>query len=212
MGRDHRGRPGVCTFRLVDQRAAWARGGRRRAGIRLGGRRARRTPRDPARGHRRMSTSAGHSANGGPAGPLLKVSGLTIGFPLHSGHALAADRVEFEVNAGETLGIVGESGSGKSVSLRALLGVVPAPGKVLAGTATWRGTSDLLAMSQRELRDVRGKQIAMVFQDPSESLNPVYTIGHQLEEVLTKRGGLNRRDAQRRAVELLARVGIPSPD
>jgi oligopeptide/dipeptide ABC transporter ATP-binding protein len=143
---------------------------------------------------------------------LLKVSGLTIGFPLHSGHALAADRVEFEVHAGETLGIVGESGSGKSVSLRALLGVVPAPGKVLAGTATWRGTSDLLAMSQRELRDVRGRQIAMVFQDPSESLNPVYTIGHQLEEVLTKRGGLNRQDAQRRAVELLARVGIPSPD
>jgi oligopeptide/dipeptide ABC transporter ATP-binding protein len=153
-----------------------------------------------------------NAANGEAPGPLLRVSGLTIGFPLREGHALAADRVEFAVDAGETLGIVGESGSGKSVSLRALLGVVPAPGKVLTGTASWRGRGNLLAMSERELRDVRGKQIAMVFQDPSESLNPVYTIGHQLEEVLTKRGGMSRPNAQRRAVELLARVGIPSPE
>jgi oligopeptide/dipeptide ABC transporter ATP-binding protein len=144
--------------------------------------------------------------------PLLEVSGLTIGFPVHEGHALAADRVEFRVEAGETLGIVGESGSGKSVSLRALLGVVPSPGKVLGGTAVWKEADDLLALSARELREIRGKQIAMVFQDPSDSLNPVYTIGDQLEEVLTKRGGRTRADARRRAVEILQRVEIPAPE
>jgi peptide/nickel transport system ATP-binding protein len=153
------------------------------------------------------SLSATHNA---PV-TLLEVSDLTIGFPVHRGYALAADRVEFRVNAGETLGIVGESGSGKSVSLRALLGVVPAPGKVLGGTAIWKSADDLLALPQRELREFRGKQIAMVFQDPSESLNPVYTVGDQLEEVLTKRGGRTRGDARRRAVQLLARVGIPAP-
>ena len=157
-------------------------------------------------------SASGSAQNAASGAPLLQVSGLTIGFPLHEGHALAANAVEFEVNAGKTLGLVGESGSGKSVSLRALLGVVPSPGKVLGGTAMWKGADDLLALPQSELREVRGKQIAMVFQDPSDSLNPVYTIGDQLEEVLTKRGGRTRGDARRRAVELLARVGIPAPD
>ncbi len=144
--------------------------------------------------------------------PLLEVSGLTIGFPTEDGHALAADGVEFSLAPGETLGLVGESGCGKSVSLRALLGVVPAPGAVLGGSAVWRGERDLLQLGKREWRDVRGKQIAMIFQDPQESLNPVYTIGDQIGEVLTKRVGLSRRAARRRAVELLDRVGIPAPE
>ncbi|WP_084210702.1 ABC transporter ATP-binding protein [Pseudonocardia acaciae] len=143
---------------------------------------------------------------------LLAVSGLTIGFPTGSDHELAVRGVGFEVMAGETLGIVGESGSGKSLSLRALLGIVPAPGVVLGGSATWRGASDLLTLGRRGWREVRGRQIAMIFQDPQDSLNPVYTVGDQLGEVLTRRAGLTRGDARRRAVELLTRVGIPAPE
>jgi peptide/nickel transport system ATP-binding protein len=146
-----------------------------------------------------------------PAGaPLLAVSDLTIGFPTANGHALAADRVEFHVDEGETLGIVGESGCGKSVSLRALLGAVPRPGTVLQGTALWRGQRDLLNMPRRGWGDVRGKEIAMIFQDPQESLNPVYSVGDQLVEVLVKRAGMSRGAARKRAVELLDRVGIPA--
>ncbi|ADB53494.1 ABC transporter ATP-binding protein [Conexibacter woesei] len=142
--------------------------------------------------------------------PLLDVSGLTIGFPTSTGHALAADGVGFGVDAGETLGLVGESGCGKSVSLRSLLGVIPRPGRVLGGTAMWRGERDLLDASRGDWRAVRGREIAMIFQDPQQSLNPVYSIGDQLVEVLTKRAGRTRRDARARAVELLDRVGIPS--
>lgn len=142
--------------------------------------------------------------------PLLKVSGLTIGFPTDDGFALAANRIEFTVDHGETLGIVGESGSGKSVSMRALLGVVPPPGRVLGGSAFWKGQYDLLNIHKRQLREIRGKQIAMIFQDPQNSLNPVYSIGDQVTEVLTKRAGLSRRAARTRAAQLLDRVGIPS--
>jgi peptide/nickel transport system ATP-binding protein len=147
---------------------------------------------------------------GAGSGPVLAVSGLTIGFPTHAGHALAADGVAFGVDPGETLGIVGESGCGKSVSLRALLGVVPFPGSVLGGTARWRDERDLLALSPRQLRELRGREISMIFQDPQESLNPVYSIGDQLTEVLTKRASMSRKAARVRAVELLERVGIPS--
>jgi oligopeptide/dipeptide ABC transporter ATP-binding protein len=144
--------------------------------------------------------------------PLLRVSGLTIGFPGDDRYALAADRVEFSVAAGETLGIVGESACGKSVSLRALLGIVPVPGRVLSGTAIWKGDTDLLSLSPKELRNLRGNQIAMIFQDPQQSLNPVYSIGGQLTEVLRKRAGLGRKDAHKQAVQLLDRVGIPSAE
>jgi oligopeptide/dipeptide ABC transporter ATP-binding protein len=145
-----------------------------------------------------------------PSEPLLKVSGLTIGFPSRDGYALAADRVDFSVAAGETLGIVGESACGKSVSLRALLGIVPVPGRVLSGTALWKGERDLLSLTPKEQRDVRGKQIAMIFQDPQQSLDPVYSIGDQLTEVLRKRSGLGHNGARKQAVQLLDRVGIPS--
>jgi oligopeptide/dipeptide ABC transporter ATP-binding protein len=144
--------------------------------------------------------------------PLLAVSGLTVGFPTREGYALAADRVEFEIAPGETLGIVGESGCGKSVSMRALLGIVPSPGVVLGGNAIWSGERDLLQLDRRGWSEVRGKQIAMIFQDPQESLNPVYSVGDQLGEALTKRAGLSRTAARRRAVELLHRVGIPAPE
>jgi oligopeptide/dipeptide ABC transporter ATP-binding protein len=144
--------------------------------------------------------------------PLLNVSGLTIGFPGHDGYALAADRVDFSVAAGETLGIVGESACGKSVSLRALLGIVPVPGRVLSGTALWQGERDLLSLTPKQQRDMRGKQIAMIFQDPQQSLDPVYSIGDQLTEVLRKRAGLGHKQARKQAVRLLDRVGIPSAE
>jgi oligopeptide/dipeptide ABC transporter ATP-binding protein len=144
--------------------------------------------------------------------PLLNVSGLTIGFPSQDGYALAADRVDFSVAAGETLGIVGESACGKSVSLRALLGIVPVPGRVLSGTALWQGERDLLSLTPKQQRDMRGKQIAMIFQDPQQSLDPVYSIGDQLTEVLRKRAGLGHKQARKQAVRLLDRVGIPSAE
>jgi oligopeptide/dipeptide ABC transporter ATP-binding protein len=143
--------------------------------------------------------------------PLLAVYGLSIGFPTaDGGHALAADDVSLSVARGRTLGIVGESGCGKSVTLRALLGILPPPGRVLAGSARWHDGSDLFRLSRREQRAIRGREIAMIFQDPQNSLNPVYTIGDQLTEVLTTRNGLGRREAKRQAVELLERVGIPA--
>src|SRR5690606_29961033 len=130
---------------------------------------------------------------------LLEVEGLTIGFPTaEGGCAFAARDVSFALDRGETLGIVGESGCGKSVSLRALLGIVPPPGRPVAGSIRWRGDRDLLSAAPAELRELRGKEIAMIFQDPQSSLSPVYTIGDQLTEVLRKRLGLSRKPATAR--------------
>jgi oligopeptide/dipeptide ABC transporter ATP-binding protein len=141
--------------------------------------------------------------------PLVRVSDLTIGFPATDGPALAVRDVSLEAFPGETLGIVGESGCGKSLTLRALLGLVPEPGRVLHGEMSWKTEVDLLDDARR-LREMRGREISMIFQDPLESLNPVFSIGDQLTEVLRKRGGLSRGEARRAAIELLDRVGIPS--
>ena len=119
--------------------------------------------------------------------------------------------ISFDIGPGETLGIVGESGCGKSVTALALLGLLPRAGRVRSGSATFDGR-DLLRLSQRALRRVRGRQIAMIFQDPMTSLNPVLTIGRQLREPLETHFGLSRKAATARAAELLDRVGIPSPD
>jgi oligopeptide/dipeptide ABC transporter ATP-binding protein len=127
-----------------------------------------------------------------------------------SGLVYAVNGVSFEVNAGETLGIVGESGCGKSVTALALLGLLPRAGSVRAGTARLAGR-DLLKLKDRELRRLRGRQIAMIFQDPMTSLNPVLTIGRQIREPLETHFGLSRKQANARAAELLDRVGIPSP-
>jgi peptide/nickel transport system ATP-binding protein len=139
----------------------------------------------------------------------LVVSELSVGFPVGEEVVLAADRVSFEVAPGEVLGLVGESGCGKSVSLRALLGLVQKPGAVLGGQA-WLDGKNLLQMSSREIVEVRGSRIAMIFQDPASSLNPVLAIGNQLSELLRLKAGLSARAAKARAVELLTRVGIPS--
>jgi len=146
-----------------------------------------------------------------PRADLLEVRNLTIGFPAGQGLLLAADRVDFEVAAGRTVGLVGESGCGKSVTLRSLLDLVPYPGEVLSGEIRWLG-EDLRAASKRRLAALRGTEISMIFQDPTACLNPVFTVGDQMIETLRKRGGLGVDAARRRAVELLDRVGVPSPE
>ncbi|MCJ7433071.1 MAG: ABC transporter ATP-binding protein [Anaerolineales bacterium] len=140
---------------------------------------------------------------------LLDVKGLETQFKTPDGIVHAVNGVSFGLKEGETLGVVGESGCGKSVTMLSVLGLIPSPpGKVVAGEALFFD-QDLLKMSNEEIRHVRGAQIAMIFQDPMTSLNPVLTIGLQLQEPLTLHLGMTRSQAQARAAELLEMVGIP---
>jgi oligopeptide/dipeptide ABC transporter ATP-binding protein len=141
---------------------------------------------------------------------LLEVEDLRVEFATEEGVVRAVDGVSFTVRAGEVLGVVGESGSGKSVTGLALIGLVPEPGRVTGGRASFEG-QDLLQASEARLRAVRGDRIAMIFQDPMTSLNPYLPVGEQLAEVLVAHRGTPRREAWRRAAEMLERVGIPSP-
>jgi oligopeptide/dipeptide ABC transporter ATP-binding protein len=141
--------------------------------------------------------------------PLLSVDGLEVRFWTRRGTVHAVNGISFEIGRGETLGIVGESGCGKSVTSLALLGILPRAGRVTAGTAMFGGR-DLLRLSDRELRGIRGREVAMIFQDPMTSLNPVLTIGRQIREALETHFGMRRRAADKRTAELLDRVGIPS--
>jgi oligopeptide/dipeptide ABC transporter ATP-binding protein len=141
--------------------------------------------------------------------PLLSVRDLGVQFWTRRGTIHAVNGISFDIAAGETLGIVGESGCGKSVTALALLGLLARAGRVAGGTAEFGGR-DLLQLSDRELRSVRGREIAIIFQDPMTSLNPVLTVGRQIREALETHFGLRRRAAHARAVELLDRVGIPN--
>ncbi len=144
-----------------------------------------------------------------PREPLLSVDDLRVQFWTRRGTIHAVNGVSFDIAPGETLGIVGESGCGKSVTSLAMLGILPRAGKIVGGTAMF-GDRDLLRMSNRQLRGIRGREIAMIFQDPMTSLNPVLTIGRQIREALKTHFGMNKRDAEARTAELLDRVGIPS--
>jgi oligopeptide/dipeptide ABC transporter ATP-binding protein len=146
-----------------------------------------------------------------PDAPLLSVEDLRVHFWTGGGTVHAVNGISFDIGPGETLGIVGESGCGKSVTALALLGLLPRAGRVRSGSAHFDGR-DLLQLKQRALRRVRGRQIAMIFQDPMTSLNPVLTIGRQIREPLETHFGMGRKAATARAAELLDRVGIPSPD
>ncbi|TLM80199.1 MAG: ABC transporter ATP-binding protein [Actinobacteria bacterium] len=131
-------------------------------------------------------------------------------FFTRDGVVRAVDGVSFDLDHGETIGVVGESGSGKSVTALTLMGLVPMPpGRVVGGSATFKGES-LLGMPESRLRQIRGNSIAMVFQDPMTSLNPVYRVGQQVAEPLWIHKGLSRADAWKRAAELLDLVGIPN--
>ena len=141
---------------------------------------------------------------------LLEVTDLKMHFHTRDGVVKAVDGVSFTLDRGETLGIVGESGSGKSVTAMTLMRLIPMPpGQIEGGEALFDGRS-LLTMPTEEMRQIRGNRIAMVFQDPMTSLNPVYRIGRQLAEPLMLHKGLSRAQAWARAVELLELVGIPN--
>jgi oligopeptide transport system ATP-binding protein len=143
---------------------------------------------------------------------LLDVQGLETTFKTPDGVVHAVNGVSFGLKEGETLGVVGESGCGKSVTMHSVLRLIPSPpGKIEAGKAIFFG-QDLLKMTTEEIRHVRGAQISMVFQDPMTSLNPVLTIGRQLEEPLMLHIGMNKKQARERAAELLKMVGIPNAE
>jgi oligopeptide/dipeptide ABC transporter ATP-binding protein len=136
---------------------------------------------------------------------------LTAGFATDRGFVRAIDDVSFSLPRGGTVGLVGESGSGKSVTSLCILGLLPSPqGRVLGGEIRLNGV-DLLPMKERELRAIRGARVAMIFQEPMTSLNPVYSVGAQISEAIRLHRPLSRKDARARAIELLALVGIPDP-
>ena len=141
--------------------------------------------------------------------PLLEVSDLHVRFGDDAHGIRAVDGVSLTVGNGETLGLVGESGSGKSVAALALLRLLSRPGRIAGGSVRLRGR-ELLDLSDRDMRAVRGREIAVVFQDPMTSLNPVLTVGRQVTEMLEENQGLPPARARRRAVELLEQVGIPA--
>jgi dipeptide transport system ATP-binding protein len=140
---------------------------------------------------------------------LLEIEDLSVEFPSARGMVRAVDGVSLALSAGELLGVVGESGSGKSLAMLAVMGLVPFPGRVTARRLAFKGR-DLLTLSARERRRLAGKSIAMIFQEPTTSLNPCFTIGFQLVEGLRAHERLGRKAARGRAVELLEQVGIPA--
>src|ERR687888_589614 len=150
-------------------------------------------------------------ASGWPEAPpvaLLEVSDLKTHFRTDDGIVQAVDGVTFSVEKGQTLGIVGESGSGKSVTCLTIMGLNPKRNTVSSGQALWKGR-DLLTAKTSVLRDIRGNEISMIFQDPMTSLNPVYTIGKQLVEAIQLHRDVTKKEARSRSLELLKAVGIP---
>ena len=141
--------------------------------------------------------------------PLLEVDDLRTFFKTREGEVHAVDGVSFALEKGETLGIVGESGCGKSVTALSIMGLVPPPGRAVSGSVMFDGRN-LIGRKQRELEDIRGREIAMIFQDPMTSLNPTLTIGTQLTETLRRHLNMTRDEARARAVQLLEEVRIPN--
>ena len=144
------------------------------------------------------------------SGPLLQVDDLRVSFATDDGIVQAVDGVSFSLAPGEVLAIVGESGSGKSVTAQTLTGLTRAPNTRISGSVTYRG-QELTELDDDGLRDIRGEEIAMVFQDPMSSLNPVYRVGDQIAEMIRAHRDVSKKEAQARVVELLTSVGIPNP-
>lgn len=142
---------------------------------------------------------------------ILEVDDLHVSFATDGGVVHAVDGVSFQLDAGEILAIVGESGSGKSVTAQTVLGLTRAPNATISGAVRYDGR-DLTDLDDRELREVRGERIAMIFQDPMTSLNPVYRVGDQIVEMIRAHRDVSKREARERAVELLKSVGIPNPE
>jgi oligopeptide/dipeptide ABC transporter ATP-binding protein len=143
---------------------------------------------------------------------LLSVRDLHTTFKTDDGDVLAVDGVSFDIKRGEVFAVVGESGSGKSVTAMSILGLLPAPPAVIGGDGiVWKG-ENLLEVDEDRMRSIRGREIAMIFQDPLSTLNPVHTVGKQIAEMMRVHEGATKKQARERAVELLALVGIPQPD
>jgi len=144
--------------------------------------------------------------------PLREVRDLVVSFTTEQATVRAVDGVSFDIPKGRTLGLVGESGSGKSVTSLAIMGLIPEPpGRIEAGRVRLSG-QDLLGLSDKAMRSIRGKRIGMIFQEPMTSLNPVFTVGSQIVEAVRAHAKVSHKAARARAVDLLARVGIPAPE
>ncbi len=142
---------------------------------------------------------------------LLDIKDLRVSFFTPGGEVKAVRGVSWHLDEGEAIGVVGESGSGKSVSVYSVMRLLQSPGKIIGGSIEFDGM-DLIALSEKEMRNIRGNKIAMIFQDPMTSLNPVYTVGNQIEEPLKLHLKMNSKAAEKRSTELLSIVGIPSPE
>ncbi|MBM3599170.1 MAG: ATP-binding cassette domain-containing protein [Alphaproteobacteria bacterium] len=142
---------------------------------------------------------------------LLEIRNLSVEFATRRGSFRAVDGLDLTLGQGEVLGVVGESGSGKSVSMLAVMGLIAFPGKVTADRMTFDGR-DLMSVSPRERRQIIGKDISMIFQEPMTSLNPCFTVGFQIMETLEVHVGGDRASRRKRAIELLGQVGIPAPE
>src|SRR5215475_4677132 len=142
---------------------------------------------------------------------LLEIRNLSVEFQTHRGPFRAVDGIDLTIDKGELLGVVGESGSGKSVTMLAVMGLIPYPGRVTADRMSFEG-KDLLGLSSRARRKIIGKDIAMIFQEPMTSLNPCFTVGFQIMEALAAHEGGSRRQRKERTIELLRQVGIPAPE
>ena len=157
-----------------------------------------------------MASSTPVSASPDKAAPLLEVRDLKVTFRTERGRLDAVGGISFRVEPREIVGVVGESGSGKTVSLMSVMGLVTDPNAEISGSILYKGR-ELVGLTQRQLRSVRGNEIAMIFQDPMTALTPVYTIGWQIIEQLRAHNDLSHGGARKRAIELLAAVGIPNP-
>ena len=146
------------------------------------------------------------------AEPLLDIRGLKTHFRTDDGMVRAVDGVDLAINRGETVGVVGESGCGKTVTAMTVLKLIQMPpGQIVAGSILWQGR-DLVPLGPDDMRKLRSKEIAIIFQEPMTSLNPVYTVGHQIAETIRLHEGLNKREATDRAIEMLRLVHIPTPE
>jgi peptide/nickel transport system ATP-binding protein len=143
--------------------------------------------------------------------PLLEVRDLTVSFRTQGGLVRAVGGVSFTINANEIVSVVGESGCGKTVTLLSVVGLINDPNAIIGGSIKYKGR-ELIGLPQKELRHVRGEEIAMIFQDPMTALTPVYTIGWQIAEQLRAHNKMSARAARKQAIELLRETGIPNPD
>ncbi len=143
--------------------------------------------------------------------PIINIQGLKTHFFTYNGVVRAVDGIDLTVNRNEVVGIVGETGCGKSVTVRSTMGLVPDPGRIVAGRVLLDG-ENLLSKSDAELRRIRGRRMSMIFQNPLSSLNPVFTIGNQVGHVISIHQGKNKKDARRRAVEVFELVRLPDPE